>query len=301
MNLISLATSRWGPSLCMFLCRVLPQRAAYRLARWVSSHLARQKDLPFVQSLRANMAVVQGLPADHPQLDQAVAELLYNMACGYIDLFRMVAADPGHASACQFDESLNDTVQACLASGRGLVLVGIHTCSFDLLLLELARLFPSVQVLSKTDPKGSSPVMNEIRARFGLNITPISVGALRQAVEGLRRGGVLAIAADIPLEAGEELIFFGRKSCLGVGHARLALGAKAMMVVGASCKVGEGTYRVEVAPVPRPLSTGNRKQDVIQWAQAALTTVERFIGNRPEEWLMPHPVWSGSAAEHGAV
>ena len=35
--------------------------------------------------------------------------------------------------------------------------------------------------------------------------TPISVQALRQAIERLRNGGVVAIAADVPVDSGEFL------------------------------------------------------------------------------------------------
>lgn len=71
MNLIALTTSRWGPSLIMRLCRVLPCGVARRLARWITSTLARRVDLPFIQALRANQAVVHGLPSDRRRVAAA--------------------------------------------------------------------------------------------------------------------------------------------------------------------------------------------------------------------------------------
>jgi lauroyl/myristoyl acyltransferase len=111
--------------------------------------------------------------------------------------------------------------------GRGLILVGAHTCSFDILLLGLKEVFPSVQILRNADPQGSSRLMNEIRKEHGVMMTPISMRSLRQALTRLRQGGVVAIAADVPVEGGEELFFFGHESQLPVGHARLALGTGA--------------------------------------------------------------------------
>jgi lauroyl/myristoyl acyltransferase len=294
MNLVSLATSRLGPSLVMFLCRVLPGHQIYRLGNWISSYVSRQHELPFVRALRANMAVVRGLPEDHPDVEDAVRRLILNALLSYADFFRAVQAGAEEAIAmCELDPSMMQTIEECRSADRGLILVGAHTCSFDILLLGLKEVFPSVQILSNADPQGSSRVMNEIRKGHGIEMTPISMRSLRQAVTRLREGGVVAIAADVPVEGGEELVFFGHESQLPVGHARLALGTGAQILVGVSHRTGEGSYRADLALAPQPESTGDRKQDAIRWAQGSLSVLEGFIRRRPEEWMMPVPVWSG--------
>ena len=78
-----------------------------------------------------------------------------------------------------------------------------------------------------------------------------------------------------------------------MGLARLALGTGARIFVGASYRVGEGTYKAEVVEVPRSGRTGRKKQDIVRWAQDSLLMLETFIGQRPEEWLMPLSVWAG--------
>jgi lauroyl/myristoyl acyltransferase len=293
MNLISLATSRCGPALVMILCRVLPRRVLCHIARHISSRLACQRQLAFVQAIRANSAIVHGLSPGQPELDEIAVELLYNALVSYVDFFRLVQVGPAEARVlCCLDPAMVRTVEDCLASGRGLVLVGAHMCSFDIMLLGLKELFPSVQILSNANPEGSSQVMNRIRAEQGLYVTPISVGALREAVTRLRGGGVVAIAVDIPHAKGEALRFFGHEATLPVGHARLALATGARILVGASHRVDKGTYRAEVTLTPRPESTGDPRQDMVRWAEDALVAVEGFIRRWPEEWLMPEPVWT---------
>ncbi len=160
------------------------------------------------------------------------------------------------------------------------------------MLLALRQLFPSVQALTMSEPKGSSIVMNDLRARFGIEVTPISVQALRQAVERLRDGGVVAVAADVPVDSGEFLTFFGHEARLPVGHARLALDTGAQIVVGLyRTASADGQYQAEIAVAPRPASTGNKRQDSICWAQAALTTLESYLRRWPDQWLMPKPLW----------
>jgi hypothetical protein len=46
-----------------------------------------------------------------------------------------------------------------------------------------------------------------------------------------------------------------------------------------------------VALAPPPESSGDRKQDVVGWAQSSLHLLEGFIRRWPQEWLMPLPVW----------
>jgi hypothetical protein len=62
MNLISLATSRLGSRLIITLCRILPGTWAYRLAWGLACYLASRRQLPFVEALYRNMAVVGNLP-----------------------------------------------------------------------------------------------------------------------------------------------------------------------------------------------------------------------------------------------
>jgi phosphatidylinositol dimannoside acyltransferase len=292
MRLFQLATSRYGPHIVMLLCRLLPLHWSYRLGEWLASLVGRRPEVPFTQGVRANLAVLHGVPESDAIVDAALRELLRHMAHSYVDLFRAANGSPEQIyAACQLDAATVHTIETCRAEGQGLVLVGAHTCSFDILLLALRQLFPSVQALTLPDPQGSSVIMNDIRDRFGIEVTPISVQALRQAVERLRSGGVVAVAADVPADSGEMLTFFGREARLPVGHARLALDTGAQMVVGVSHCTGDGQYRAELAVTPRPASTGSKRQDSICWAQAALTTIEGFLRRCPDQWLMPKPLW----------
>lgn len=293
MNPIALVTARYGPLLLMLLCRLLPLPWAYRMGNWLVGRIAGRQDLPLVQALHANLAVVYGLPEDHPSVGESVSHLLQNTADSFVDLSKALASGPeAITAACRFDEAAWEIVQENLANGRGMVFVSAHTCSFDIALLALSQHFPSVQVLSNADPQGSSKTMNKIRARHGVKITPISTASLRQALERLRSGGLVAIAVDKPVEGGEELVFFDHVTRLPAGYVRLAMNTGATILVGTSRRVADGLYTIEATMVPRPSSSGDRKRDAIRWAQSSLTILERQIGLAPEQWLMPIAVWT---------
>jgi lauroyl/myristoyl acyltransferase len=292
MNWTDVTSSSWGPKMVRTLCSVLPRTQAYQLGDRLTSYMTHQKELPLVNGLHANMAVVYGLPEGHPRLHRAVNQLFRNLVRGYVDLYKALEKGPsGVFASCEFDEFLMNAIDSCLASGQGLVLVGAHSCSFDLLLLALTRHFPEVQALTKSDPEGSSRVINETRKKFGVRVTPISVYALREAVQRLKSGGVVVIAADVPVESGAEMIFFKRKTQLPIGHARLAAKTGAKMIVGTSQRVSDGLYRAVGAQAHQPFSSGDRDRDVVRWAQHSLFLLERFIRERPHEWFMPISLW----------
>jgi lauroyl/myristoyl acyltransferase len=292
MNWIDVTSSSWGPKLVRALCSVLPRTQAYQIGDRLTSYVAHQKELPLVKGLHANMAIVYGLPEGHPRVLHAVNQLFRNLVRGYVDFYKSLEKGPaGIFASCEFDELLLEAIDSCLVSGQGLVLVGAHSCSFDLLLLALTRYFPEVQALTKSDPKGSSAVINKIRQKFGVRITPISVHALREAIQRLKSGGVVVIAADVPVETGAEMIFFRRKTRLPIGHVRLAAKTGAKMIVGTSQRVSDGLYRAVGAQAHQPLPSGNRDRDVIRWAQHSLFILERFIHKRPYEWFMPVSLW----------
>lgn len=293
MNLVSIATSTWGPSGISLLCRLLRRDQACQLGEALADRVQQQPESPLIQALRANMCVVLGVEEADPEVDRAVYRLLKNATYGYIDLFRAMEEEGGGAiTYFDVDDSLDQLIALSQTRDRGLIFVGTHTCSFDLLMLALLEYFPSIQALTNSNPQGSSKVMNDLRARYGFEITPISSTALRKAITRLRNGGVVAIANDVPVEDGGELVFFGERCNLPVGHARLAQMTDAQMVVGASFQLGDGLYQATARIVPPPVSSESKSQKIRQWAQDALTTTEEFIRQKPDEWLMPHPLWS---------
>jgi lauroyl/myristoyl acyltransferase len=296
MDLVKLATSRLGPAIATTLANTLPQPAAYRLADGLAGILSSKKDRPLTQSLAKNMSLVMALPEDAQEVQDAVSRLMRNQLRSYVDLYRAIKAGrDALQSACALDEESERALEEGLDEQRGLLLVGTHSCSFDMLLMALPKLAPSVQALTKAEPEGSTNVVNELRREFGVEITPISKSALKQAIKRLKSGGVVAIAADLPQEDGELLDFLGHTFEMTTGHARLALQTGAQMVVCTSYRTGPGQYRAKAVLVDQPESTGDRAQDALTWAQEALVVTESFIRERPDEWFMPQEFQSGTA------
>lgn len=219
MDIISIINSRLGPMLGLLLGRTLSREQAYRMADWIAGLVVARSELWLVKGVRANQAVVRGLPYDLPLLNQAVRDVISNAARGYADWYRAVSGGPEVVnSSVIIDESLEQAVYQSIEDKRGLVIVGAHMSSFNILLLALGLRGYPVQALSYARVQGSYHVDNALRLKFGLNLTPISFQSLRQAVLRLRDGGLVMTGIDRPDVGGELLTFFGRQAKLPVGH-----------------------------------------------------------------------------------
>ena len=292
MNLVQAATTGIGSRTAFRLARRLPRQAAYGLGELLFGRVASQEALAFTHALRSNLAIVLGLPEESPEVDRGVRRLLKHTCRSYVDLAR--AAGPGGctiAQCCRLQPAITAALDEAIATREGVVLVGAHMCSFDFLLIALSRRFPDVLALTKPSPSGSSKEMNRLRIELGLDLSPASAASLREAVQRLHEGGIVAIAGDVPVSETGELVFFGRASRLSDGFARIALSAGARIMVGLSHRLGDGLYEGFGEFVPPPLATLGRQERARAWAQQCLVRLEALIRRWPDEWLMPEPVW----------
>jgi KDO2-lipid IV(A) lauroyltransferase len=136
-------------------------------------------------------------------------------------------------------------------------------------------------------------MINESRKRSGVEVTPLSSAALRQAIKLLRRGGVVTLAGDRPVsDLDEPVPFFGRPARVPSGHVRLALKTGAVMAV-CYCILSPETdrYAVYLEPAMELIRTGNQDEEVALTLRRILDALERVISRWADQWLMFIPVW----------
>lgn len=292
MNLITFLNSRLGPWLGIVLGKILNQKQAYALADWISGKAANLRGSELMRGLRANQAVIRNMAFGDPRLDQIVREVLRTAGRGYADWYLAMARGPEAVrESIDFEQGLLERIQDALQDKQGLVLAGAHMSSFNLLLLKLGVLNLPIQALSYAQPRGAVHVDNAVRLKFGVDLTPISVRSLREAFRRLREGGAVMTAVDRPDVGGDVLTFFGRPARLPVGHARLALRTGARVLIGVTETIGPGKYLVKGSPFVEPEPTGDEEKDIHRLAQRVLSWLERYIREKPSDWLVYLPVW----------
>jgi lauroyl/myristoyl acyltransferase len=292
VNLLELTTSWLGPGLGSLLGRLLSRTQCFSLARAIADRIVDEGESPTISAIRKNQAQVRGLPLNDPTLDVIVRKVLRNTAAGYADWFWAMARGPrAITSLLPAEGHFIEEIRSAISARTGLLIAGPHLGNFNLLLLAMVSWGVDFQVLSLANPSGSHNVENALRARFGLQITPISPRSLKEAMLRLRQGGVVLTGVDRPDPAGELMEFFGRPARLSVGHARMAVATGARLLVGACLPHGEDQYRAHVISRLERQKGLPRQAAVSQLAKATLSYLEQEIRRQPDLWSMFIPVW----------
>lgn len=79
--------SSFGVSLGLVFGRLIPPSIGYRLTTFGARRLARRKDSPMVQAVRANQLVIRGEDTPSVEIDRAVDDVLIHAGRCFIDLF----------------------------------------------------------------------------------------------------------------------------------------------------------------------------------------------------------------------
>jgi phosphatidylinositol dimannoside acyltransferase len=192
----------------------------------------------------------------------------------------------------QIPEEFFDHIAASASRGQGLLILMTHHSNFDLAALMIGARGVPVQVLTLPDPGPGFKLMNELRSTGGMRLTPISPETLRAAVHRLAAGGAVITGIDRPMSGDRQMVeFFGQPAELPVGPVRLALIAKAAVLM-VSCYYGtDGAYHLKLSGPFEMLHTGDRKRAVEVNTARVIATLEEHVRAYPDQWLMFHPVW----------
>jgi lauroyl/myristoyl acyltransferase len=270
----------------------LPARVGYLVADFVAKSIAAHPGSRMVRAVRANQWVVRGENLGKADLDKAVYETFRNSTCSIFDLYHNISKPDRLKSMIVFSPSMSQLVQRGEFEKHGLMVVGLHLGSFDLVLRALTLQGLRPMILTIPDPKGSQRVEHEMRKKTGMNILPTSVGALRQAIRYLQQGGVVMTGIDRPIPNPKmRPRFFGRPTDLPVHYAYLAVKAQVPVVVMGILKHPDGKNHihcsdpVEMEPYPNP------EMEILKNSEKILKISEDFIRQVPDQWSVSLPVW----------
>jgi KDO2-lipid IV(A) lauroyltransferase len=293
MNLTEIASSPHVIRASMFASRHLPIGMGHRLAWWASGLVCRLRPAAY-KIVEANLGQVLRSSGNPENLDRLVRNVFYSSVRGYYDLFRALRMPHEELMALiDIPEEARVLAASILNKGTGSVLVFPHLGNFDLGGQAVASLIPGMQLLTLPNPPPGFQLANEFRARTGVKVTPLSPSALRQAIDLLRKGGVVSVAGDRPVsDLDEPVQFFGRPARVPSGHVRLALKTGALLVV-ACCVLSPATqrYAVQIEPSLEMIRTGDRDEDVRLNMRRVLDLLEGVIRRWLGQWQMFVPVW----------
>lgn len=280
----------------------MPRWLGYGISRAIALWVAWFKPTEY-WTVRANLRQVLGAEVDGVRLHLATRNVFEHAGQTYYDFFREVGQPaPVLAESVRVSPALVELIRSEMESGRGVLLLGIHMSNFDLALLALGTHNLPAQLLSLAGPNEGLEIVDRLRVMPGFEVTPVTTGSLRAAVQRLRNGGLVMTGAEYPVPGDCEWVeFFGRPACLPAGPARLALMTDATVLLGGCYRDTDGEYVLDVSGPIEMVRTGNRKADVVDSMRALVRVIECYIRAHPEQWLMFRPIWPATNGEDGTA
>jgi lauroyl/myristoyl acyltransferase len=270
----------------------LPLRVGYRIAYLIAKQIARQKQSSVVRAVRANQWVIRGENLEGETLDRIVDETFRYWARAIFDLYHYVQTPDATGQLIVLEPSFQQLARRPEFDNRGLIIVGLHLSNFDLILQWLCRQGVNPLLLTIPNPQGGRQLEYEMRKRVGMRLLPASLGAFRQAIKHLQRGGMVATGIDRPIPSPQvRPRFFGRPAALHMHHIFLATKAHVPIVVAATTLQEDGKYHVFASDCMEMDSHPDPEVETLRNAEKVLYIAEEFIRRAPQQWSVPLPVW----------
>ena len=288
-------TKGWPTQLGFFLGKHLPPRGGDFIAQTITHVLTIIKPDVY-HAVYDNQRHVLGVDSPAEKIKANTQQVFFNAARSYYEFFHNVGR--GLTRVEEFEPTVRIMPQAmayiqqALDTGRGLFILGAHLSNFNLSGIALGQMLSvPLQVLALADPSPGFVLFNQLRERAGALLTPISTGALRQAVNRLRQGGAVITGVEHPIGDGDRPVeFFGEIANLPANYIRIPLITNSLVITMATY-FESGEYQMVANPPLDLVRTGDRERDIAVNQRGILAQFEDFIRRAPEQWFMFDPVW----------
>ncbi|MGA8552738.1 MAG: lauroyl acyltransferase [Stellaceae bacterium] len=226
--------------------------------------------------------------------DSAIEEIVAGMwdnlgrvAAEYPHLRRIrVFAPDGRVETHGFEH-----MDRAVAAGRRMIIFSGHLANWEIGALAAAQYgAPVTQIYRAANNPLVARLISRLRGDRGEYVPKGSAGA-RRAVAALARGEHLTLLADQKMNDGIPAPFFGRTAMTAPALASLALRFDCDVLPARVERLEGAHFRLTVFP-PLPLPRGRGPHAAVAELTARVNAIlERWIRDRPEQWLWVHRRW----------
>ncbi|PRQ11984.1 phosphatidylinositol mannoside acyltransferase [Corynebacterium sp. 13CS0277] len=285
------------------LVGALPERLAYRLARWAGAVAARRADNT---QLRKNLA--RPLSVDPAQVTQEDLRAAWQSYARYwVEAFRLprlVRGAESGALAARLERSIRgvEHLDAARAAGRGVIIVLTHSGNWDMAgvwLVGHAGGFTTVA--ERLRPEVLFDAFVDYRTSLGFEVlghTGSAVPVMDTLAERLRAGGIVCLLGERDLSGrGVAVPLLGETAHVPTGAARLhrdtgavVLTADVFFTPPATRAAGRGVRPGWGMEVRSPVEVAD-PSDITAMTAAIMAQLGEGLRRHPHDWHMLQPVF----------
>lgn len=244
--------------------------------------------------VRANVAHVLHLPADHPRVRRAARRAFRNYAKYLVDVMRLSTLTAEEVAKLVAIDNL-ELLDEARAGDRGVLLCTVHVGGMDLIAPALHRFGHEMHVVADDTTYGRLyEHLRAIRARHGLTL--IGWRSLRGLFRALKAGSNLVLFCDGGYRDGDVPVeFLGEPTTFPAGPAALSARSGAPMLPVACSRLGNDRFRTRGLPLIT--AANDSPAESYRATQALADALGSVIAEDPGQWYMFRPVWPGTDAE----
>ena len=282
----------WGLRAIELLSGVMPARLLYAAARWLAS-LAMPVLEGRRQTVRNNQQRLH--PGWQPnELDAAAKRVFQENAMYYIDVALLPKLSPQRVLDHHLVIEHLDLLEAAVERGKGVVLAGAHLSNSELPFRALAAL--QIDGLALVEPLADRKRLEAMRQRRetgGLRFVPADMHGVKEAIEQLRGGGVVAVLIDRDIQKqGVCVPFMSRLAQFPTGAIDLAMRTDATLLFSYAVRLEDQRFAVEFCETPELLRSENRATDVRANIANLVSVMEPILQEHSSQWRMFESPWA---------
>lgn len=239
--------------------------------------------------------IQKAFPEKSPEECLLIAQRAYeSFAKNVMDYMRVPVTSPDEYRSRSRIKGLCH-INAALAKGKGVIVVGGHYGDFEIGAMLLPMLgYTTNFLVGNQRNKKIDKMINTNRNVSGSQIIHMGVAA-RGVIKALRRNELTVFLSDQDArEQGTFVNFFGRPTSTPQGAGVFALKTGAAVVFFLARQLSQGRFHVEYIPVEPEHLSGSKEDQIQQWTQAYTTILEHEIRKDPTQYFWMHRRWKTS-------
>jgi len=277
-----------GALLVFAVLRLLPVDWCSNFGGFVTRHLGPHLGI----SNRARRNIRNAIPElDDAAVERIVVAMWDNLGrviaeYPHLDKFRVY--EPGGRIEIVNPEYVRDQGR----DGKGTLFFSAHYGNWEVVTMSATHAgLDIVEIYRPANNPLVDRLINHARSVIGSELVPKGAVAARRAVAALRSGRHIAMLVDQKMIEGLPVPFFGRAALTAPALARLALHFKCPVVPVRIIRSRGAHFLIIAEPPLQYRQSGDIEADTVALMTQVNQVYERWIRERPEQWLWLHNRW----------